>query len=93
MNCERCVERGERSVVHAFGMGRSALVYTPSFWDDFGHQHDHDVNWHEQDYRCNRGHSWTFRHRLGCPAPGCSHEALMESIFHDDYLDVEGVVR
>ena len=93
MICERCSAGGDSSDVWTVGMGSSSLAYTPSFWDDDGQQHDHDTNYHSQDYRCSNGHSWTFRHRLGCPAPGCSHEAVMESVFHDDYLDTEGIVR
>jgi len=28
-----------------------------------------------------------------CPATGCSREALMETKYHEDYLDTQGVVR
>lgn len=93
MICERCSESGKASTVWEVGLGDTSVKYTPTFWDEDGEQHDHDENCHTQDYRCSSGHFWTFRHRLGCPATGCSHEALMESVFHDDYLDTEGVVR
>ena len=87
MKCEKCAEEGAKSSTWAMGLGSTTLVYSKTFYDEEGQAHDHDLNWHEQDYRCSEGHSWTFRHRLGCPATGCNYGAMMEVIYKD-FLDV-----
>lgn len=69
MICEKCKESGLRSTVHG-GVSMSTLMHCPSWYDEDGRYHTHDLNWTTSDWHCSNGHRWRVREQGSCPACG-----------------------
>jgi hypothetical protein len=79
MKCEECVEAGEKSRVTGGGGSRTLMGHSP-YYDEDGIYHNHDPNTMTSSYSCSNGHRWVTKGKGRCPADGCDHGGVFETI-------------
>jgi hypothetical protein len=68
MKCPVCVREGTKSRVDADGGSATTAMASPSWWDEDGVYHHHELNWSGSSYQCSLGHRWHTSYRPACPA-------------------------
>jgi hypothetical protein len=63
--CPVCKEKGMKSCVYG-GTGNVTLMHCPTFWDEDGNFHSHDINTSTATWRCSQGHTWITRESGKC---------------------------
>lgn len=73
MKCPICVREGTVSKLYVRGTNVT-LMTTKLYYDEEGHFHVHDPNWHRTMYTCSNGHnhrrSWITKCLAPCPFGG-----------------------
>lgn len=74
MKCPKCVEEGKKSTLHG-GHGMVTALYCPSYYDEEGVYHHHDMNTTTSSYHCSNGHKMIIRTKPSCPSypENCDH--------------------
>lgn len=79
MRCRYCVKDGKESNLYLKNSSSTDMA-GQTFYGKDGLFHDHDPNWHSEEYQCSNGHKFMRGILTGCKACGKEDEFTFELI-------------
>jgi len=79
MICPKCKEQERKSTI-SMGLMRSTAMYCPSFYDEEGKFHAHDLNSRSTSYVCSNGHNIIVINGNKCPSCDFGREDITEVV-------------